>query len=50
MNPSIECPGRFETGCTVEDVRLDLEPGEILSLVGECYRGKSADARVSAGL
>jgi peptide/nickel transport system ATP-binding protein len=40
-NLSIEFPGRYETDYAVEDVSFDLEPGEILGLVGESGAGKS---------
>jgi len=40
-NLSIEFPGRYETDFAVEDVSFDLEPGEILGLVGESGAGKS---------
>jgi len=40
-NLSIEFPGRDETDYAVEDVSFDLEPGEILGLVGESGAGKS---------
>ncbi len=40
-NLSIEFPSRFETDYAVEDVSFDLEPGEILGLVGESGAGKS---------
>ena len=38
---SIEFPGRYDTDYAVEDVSFDLEPGEILGLVGESGAGKS---------
>jgi len=40
-NLSIEFPGRYETDFAVEGVSFDLEPGEILGLVGESGAGKS---------
>jgi len=40
-NLSIEFPSRYETDYAVEDVSFDLEPGEILGLVGESGAGKS---------
>ena len=40
-NLSIEFPGRYETEYAVEDVSFDLEPGEILGLVGESGAGTS---------
>jgi peptide/nickel transport system ATP-binding protein len=40
-NLSIEFPGRYDTDYAVEDVSFDLEPGEILGLVGESGAGKS---------
>ncbi|UCH40845.1 MAG: ABC transporter ATP-binding protein, partial [Gammaproteobacteria bacterium] len=40
-NLSIEFPGRYETDYAVEGVSFDLEPGEILGLVGESGAGKS---------
>ena len=40
-NLSIEFPGRDDTDYAVEDVSFDLEPGEILGLVGESGAGKS---------
>jgi peptide/nickel transport system ATP-binding protein len=40
-NLSIEFPGRYETEYAVENVSFDLEPGEILGLVGESGAGKS---------
>ena len=40
-NLSIEFPGRYETEYAVDDVSFDLEPGEILGLVGESGAGKS---------
>ena len=40
-NLSIEFPSRYETDYAVESVSFDLEPGEILGLVGESGAGKS---------
>jgi peptide/nickel transport system ATP-binding protein len=40
-NLSIEFPSRYETDYAVEGVSFDLEPGEILGLVGESGAGKS---------
>ena len=40
-NLSIEFPNRYDTDFAVEDVSFDLEPGEILGLVGESGAGKS---------
>jgi peptide/nickel transport system ATP-binding protein len=40
-NLSIEFPGRYETDFAVEGVSFDVEPGEILGLVGESGAGKS---------
>jgi peptide/nickel transport system ATP-binding protein len=40
-NLSIEFPGRYETDYAVEGVSFDLDPGEILGLVGESGAGKS---------
>ncbi len=40
-NLSIEFPGRFETEIAVKDVSFELDPGEILGLVGESGAGKS---------
>jgi peptide/nickel transport system ATP-binding protein len=40
-NLSIEFPGRYETDFAVEGVSFDLEPGEVLGLVGESGAGKS---------
>jgi peptide/nickel transport system ATP-binding protein len=40
-NLSIEFPNRYDTDYAVEGVSFDLEPGEILGLVGESGAGKS---------
>jgi ABC-type glutathione transport system ATPase component len=49
-NLGVEFPDRYETDYAVEDVCFDLEPGEILGPAGENYCGKSANARMTAGL